>query len=42
VLLAGAIPVTVMALAADVLLVGLQRLLTPVGLRRRSMSSTTR
>jgi osmoprotectant transport system permease protein len=42
VLLAGAIPVTAMALVADVLLIALQRLLTPVGLRRRSISSTTR
>lgn len=41
VLLAGAIPVTAMALTADVLLVGLQHLLTPAGMRRRSMSSTT-
>jgi osmoprotectant transport system permease protein len=36
VLLAGAIPVTLLALAADLSLLGLQYVLTPVALRRRS------
>lgn len=35
VLLAGAIPVTILALTAELLLIGVQRLLTPTGLRRR-------
>jgi len=35
VLLAGAIPVTVLALVAELLLVATQRLITPTGLRRR-------
>ncbi len=40
VLLAGAIPVTLLALAGELLLVTLQRLFTPKGLRRRRTRST--
>ncbi len=40
VLLAGAVPVTLMALLADALLLGLQHLVTPIGLRRPSTART--
>lgn len=41
VLLAGAIPVTILALTAEGLLTALQRLVTPVGLRRRRQLTPT-